>query len=206
MVNINNKALIVLAKYPRVGKVKTRLAKSIGAAGATNLYKEILHKLILQVDQLEGVDIFLCFASGEDKTDFINWLGKKIFLLDFFSDDVEINLNHAFEKLFIKRYKKIISIASDVPDINNELIYESFKLLEDSDVVIGPDAGGGIYLYGEKIHHHEFFQNKHRQNASIFTETLHKAKQKNLKIYVQKKLIDIDTVQDLDNWQKSVEL
>lgn len=206
MVNVKNKALIVLAKYPRVGKVKTRLAKSIGVVQATNLYKEILHKLILQVDQLEGIDVFLCFASREDKTDFIDWLGKKIFLLDFFSGDVEINLNNAFEKLFLRGYKKIISISSDVPDIKNELIYESFKLLEDLDVVIGPDAGGGIYLYGEKIHHHEFFQNEHRRKSSIFTETLQKAKQKNLKVYVQKRLIDIDTVKDLDNWQKSVEL
>lgn len=197
-------ALIVLAKYPRPGKVKTRLAAEFGTENAAYFYKQLLENLLLKLDNLKNTKIFF-LTPNDDQSLFEKWLGKKFILLKPFSKDIEQNLNHAFSTLFKQGFNKIVSIASDVPDLTTEIIQKSFFKLNEFEVVIGPDTGGGIYLYGETLHHAELFQGEYREGTSIFDETIRKIKNKKLTFFVFEKLIDIDTINDLNKWKISIE-
>lgn len=197
----NKSALIILGRFPHPGKVKTRLAKEIGEELAAKIYRGFIEHLLLEIDKLPKTTIkFFCYAVKEDKEDLKNWVGDKVTYLHF-SEDVEENLKNAFGEIFEQGFKKVISIASDVPQISAKLVLEAFEKLESFDVVIGPDQSGGIYLYGEKKHLPQLFKGGSRVGSKIFEETIQKIRTMNLNYFVFPNLIDVDTLDDYKKYE-----
>lgn len=196
-------ALIILGKYPTIGKVKSRLSKEIGEIKASNIYKQWLENLFKETSEIKNITLFFLYSDLGDKKDISNWLeNSNILLVDPFSNDIEENLTQGFEYIFSLGFKKVISIASDVPGLSTEIIKDSFNSLSLFDVVIGPDKSGGIYLYGAKNHYPELFESENRDGSKIFDETIKIIKEKKLSYLCLEKLIDVDTKKDLDELQR----
>ena len=143
--NYAESCLIVFVKGPVAGKVKTRLAKSIGADHAANVYKALLahtYRLVLPVpfsrciyydDHVVAEDLWS--AGGFEK-----YLQT--------GDTLGNKMANAFEEQFQRGYKHVIIIGSDNPELSTADIMDAETRLENHDVVIGPASDGGYYLLG----------------------------------------------------------
>jgi len=189
---MSNPLIMVFVRNPELGRVKTRLAKSIGDQAALETYK-ILSKhtskiiseidsdqLIFYSDKIQDNDIWTatnCKKQIQTKGD----LGQK--MLD------------AFQYGFSLSYKKIIIIGSDLYSLRPKHIESAFEQLENYDVVIGPALDGGYYLLGLNFIIPKIFKQKQWSTSSVLKETLSDLKEFNVNLL--EPLNDIDTYEDL---------
>jgi rSAM/selenodomain-associated transferase 1 len=186
-------ALIIFAKNPLHGKVKTRLAATIGADKALSIYKRLLlythsitekigfHKLVYYSDYIEVNDCWGCNYQKELQHG--NDLGERML--------------NAFYKVFKSNTNKAIIIGTDCPQLTTTIIEEAFESLKEFDVVIGPAADGGYYLLGMKEPHTQLFSNIQWSTDTVLEATLNLCKQLNLYYLLLPVLNDIDEEKDL---------
>ena len=127
----SDKLLIVFVKNILLGKVKTRLAKSIGDWGAFEVYKELVDITESESERLNGVDVHIYFS------DFIideKWKGRAKFVQE--GADLGERMKNAFKNGFDSGYKQIIGVGSDLPDLNADVMLEGLDSLNDSDIYL----------------------------------------------------------------------
>lgn len=203
-----NNSLVILGRYPSVkGQVKTRLAKDIGAVKAVELYREWIEKIFKESLKLKNTDIYFCYASIEDKQNIQEWLqtktNGKILPLDPISENIEKNMLNVFTNLFRTGSKKIVTAASDLPDLKVEDITQAFDVLGEYQVVLSPDQGGGISLFGVTKMYQDLFTYQYKNKGNIFKEEIDRLKELNLKYCVRPLLKDVDTENDLSDTSPS---
>ena len=142
--------LMIIAKYPTVGNVKTRLGYQIGYFEAKEIFSSLLYDLIDSViDDSTNYELKIVASTDEDIKQF-NLLFPKIENMIAQGDDLRGKnsvLSVAFNKAFMT-YKKVIAIYVDIPFISKREILESFKILDEKEVIIASCANGGYYLVG----------------------------------------------------------
>jgi rSAM/selenodomain-associated transferase 1 len=183
---------IVFVRNPELGKVKTRLAKTIGDKKALNIYILLLKhtesvlqkvssdKVVYYSEEIQNNDLWSdrCFQKKLQKG---NDLGER--------------MQHAFEMAFKEGYEKVVIVGSDLFDLKSAHIENAFKTLENHNLVIGPSLDGGYYLLGMKVLHSAVFKNKQWGTDSVLETTLKNLEQENVKLL--EALNDIDTFEDL---------
>jgi len=197
------RAVIIFARYPAPGKVKTRLAKTLGDKFATAFYKTCADHTFSEVNkscEQIGANVHL-FCSEESEIRMVEkWIGYD-FNFDFQKgNDLGLKMANAFTHVFNSGYKKVIIIGTDAPDINSGLIEDAFARLENFDAVIGPSDDGGYYLLGLASNNPDLFEHIEWSTDVVFEKTLDKLKGKGMSYYLLKELTDIDTEEDLLNW------
>jgi len=183
--------LIVFVKNIILGKVKTRLAKTVGNNIAFDVYKvlvditEACSKKVTETKHIYFSDVIIDELFVKE--------------LKFVQEGVDLGerMQNAFKKGFNEGYEKIILIGSDLPDISPEIIHQGFKVLENNEVVFGPAADGGYYLVGMNKPHFSVFKNKEWSTEELLKATLTELKDKNIKTGLLQTLNDIDTFDDL---------
>ncbi len=183
--------LIVFVKNIILGKVKTRLAKTVGENMAFDVYKELV-EITEDCSKKVKANKHIYFSDVV-----INslWVDELKFVQK--GADLGERMQRAFEKGFSEGYERIVLIGSDLPDISEEIILEGFDALENNDVVFGPAEDGGYYLVGMASPQFSVFQNKEWSTEGLLKETLTELKEKGIKITLLKTLNDIDTFEDL---------
>lgn len=192
-------ALVILGRYPHPGRVKTRLAKDLGANEAARVYREIVEKLLNEVKDLQGVGVYFCYADLSDKKLVRKWITDGVELIDSVSSNIEENISNAFEGLFRQGFERVMCVGSDIPDLDSGIITRAFESLKNSDVVIGQDLSGGIYLFGLKKFESEFFSSRDT-SLEVFEKTIKLCAEKRLKYCLLQKLLDIDTLEDYNKY------
>jgi uncharacterized protein len=192
-----NNILGVFAKYPEPGRVKTRLARDIGDAGAMRVYKTIAERVLRKTAPDKGDYGRIVFYSPSSmKGRFGEWLpGER--LLPQRGRDIGERMKNALMDLFTLRAEKAAVIGVDLPDLNRDIIQQSFLELDSSDVVIGPALDGGYYLIGMKMLFHELFRGIPWSSDKVFEETIETIHKLELNYSVLDRLSDVDTVEDL---------
>jgi uncharacterized protein len=195
-------AIIIFAKYPRKGKVKTRLAKTIGDDIAMEIYKLCAEHTFTECQKLSktGTLTYLFYSHKRDKAEIKNWTKSKFVLIPQEGQDLGERIYNAFDKVFKDGHSKVIIIGTDLPDISSEIIYSTLKYLDNFHAVIGPADDGGYYLLGLKSLKEEFFEGIEWSTDSVFKETINKLKTNKVKTKTLPVLSDIDTVEDLKKW------
>ncbi len=189
-----NNAVIIFVKNPVLGKVKTRLAATIGDEKALDIYLQLLSHTLLSVKEIMA-DVFVYFSDtiDEDIFEYENIFFRKIQN----GNNLGERMQHAFEEVFDLWYDKVIIIGTDCPGIDLDLLDESFEALDNADVVIGPAADGGYYLLGMKKLYPQLFQNINWSTASVLNSTIDSCKAQNLTHLLLPMLHDIDEEKDL---------
>jgi len=185
--------LIVFVKNIELGKVKTRLAKTVGNTLALNVYKELVY-ITENCSKKVTANKHIYFSE------FINnnfWIDNIKFVQQGF--DLGERMQNAFENGFSEGYQKIILIGSDLPDISEEIIDNGFDLLEDNEVIFGPALDGGYYLVGMMKPQFSVFKNKVWSTDGLLKTTLSELSMLNVKTDLLETLNDIDTFEDLKN-------
>lgn len=194
-------ALIIFVRNPELGKVKTRLAATMGNEKALEIYGQLLahtfaitqninvEKYVFYVDAITGKDMWKRAGYHQFLQKETN-LGEKMF--------------DAFKILFEKKHSKVIIIGSDCIELTEEIITEAFFQLDNYSVVIGPANDGGYYLLGMKQLHQQLFSNKQWSTEKVYKETLNDFNTLQLSYYSLPELIDIDMEEDWQTVQKGL--
>lgn len=202
--NPEQNALIIFARYPVLGKVKTRLASSYSKEFALGFYKECSRHLFMEITQNQNhiFTPFLFCTEKDELSKMAEWAGPGFKFYHQDGVDLGRRMSNAFRKVFTLGAKKVVIIGTDVPDISNNLITKSFKLLDDNDFVIGPSNDGGYYLLGLKNLKLDLFSGINWSTGLVLEQTIGKIEEGNFNFTKLKPLHDIDNEYSLTSWIK----
>ncbi|MBR9914180.1 MAG: glycosyltransferase [Algicola sp.] len=188
-----SKALvIVFVKNMKLGKVKTRLAKTIGNQAAFEVYKELVQITESATSKLP-IDKRIYFSEAIVDT---KWPGDYKTVQE--GADLGARMKQAFSQGFKDGYEHIVLIGSDLPDISDKHIKAGIQALNNYDTVFGPAEDGGYYLIGLSKMTSCVFENKPWSTSHLLKETLSELQQKNISFTTLDTLNDIDTFEDLE--------
>ncbi len=201
---MSSTALILFGRYPHPGKVKTRLASTIGDEQAAGIYKACCEHLFVELENVGGgVQRFFFFSEESDAALIEQWAPPSFSCLPQHGADLGERMKHASAYAFRTGFRRCIIIGTDVPDISAELIRRAIDALITSDLVIGPSHDGGYYLLGMNAYLPNLFDGIHWSSDRALADTLRTAHRLRLSSVLLPKLVDIDTERDLQGWVHS---
>jgi rSAM/selenodomain-associated transferase 1 len=189
---MNIDLVIVFCKNSIIGKVKTRLAKSIGKSKALKTHNILLDKTF-SVLKLLDYDIAIFYSDFIPKH--INWTFSKYNNIQN-GNSLGDRMKEAFRWGFKMGYKNICIIGSDLWSIEKKIFNEVFYALKNNDIVFGPSTDGGYYLLALKKKRDAIFEINSWGTDKVLKDTLRKI-DLNDTIFYLPELNDIDTIEDL---------
>jgi rSAM/selenodomain-associated transferase 1 len=192
---MNKNALIIFARNPELGKVKNRLAKSIGKEKALEIYTKLLSNVYTETKALK-CNKYLFLTERTDTNLFDETFIQKIQS----GADLGVKMMNAIRLVFEDGNEKAVLIGTDVPEITDVILNDAFQKLSDHDIVIGPAKDGGYYLIGMNENLPSLFENMKWSNEKVLSITLERISSMNKSNYLLEELIDIDTEEDLREW------
>ncbi len=196
-------ALVIFAKAPIPGQVKTRLCPPLTPDEAATLHGSFV------LDTLERTKL----ASTKLKLPFDRYLacspssthvffkimeerhGVKV--IDQVGDDLGARMNQAFDALFKKGYRQALIIGTDVPTLPLNYFKQAVALLDSHDLVLGPALDGGYYLIGLKRMAPELFATIPWSTDQVLKRTQENAVTLGVKTALLEPWRDVDTLADL---------
>jgi hypothetical protein len=193
------KLLVIVAKEPLPGKVKTRLFPKFSPEVAADLYRCFLHDRIQEVSTLNGVDRAIAYTPEDARETFTTLALDDFELFAQQGKHLGERLNNIFLEKLSQGYKAVSIVDSDSPDLPKSLIKESFELLlsKQADIVFGPCYDGGYYLVGMRKPNPELFRNIPWSTENVLSVTLEKARKMGLNVKLLSTWNDLDTFEDL---------
>ncbi len=188
----SKKALIIFTRNPELGKVKTRLAATIGDEKALKIYKLLIAHTI-KITQGITADKYVFYSNNIqlndtwDNTIFRKKLQK--------GNDLGMRMKNAFQELFSMGYEKVLIVGTDIYELTQQDIEEAFTQLQDNKFVVGPAEDGGYYLLGMKEINLPVFENKNWGTQTVLQDTLTDLQHE--KVVLLPKKNDIDHYEDI---------
>ena len=189
------KLLMLFVRNPELGKVKTRLAASVGAEKALDIYLQLLQHTCNTTKELP-VQKLVYYSDSVDTKDL--WPDEQYQKRVQPQGDLGEKMGAAFASAFAEGYTSVVIIGSDCLQLTQDIVLQAYHELEQHDVVVGPALDGGYYLLGMNQMHPELFRNKHWSTAHVFPDTLHDIERLHLSYALLPRLSDVDYVEDLD--------
>ena len=195
-------ALLIFIKNPALGKVKTRLAKTIGEYNALKIYQFLLDHTMEITYELDKLDRFVFYNEFIPTKD--EWPASAYQKELQHGDGLGEKMSNAFKNTFNEDYKKVVLMQPDCPKMTDTMIEKAFKVLDDHDFVIGPTMDGGFYLVGMKEYHPQLFANKTYSTAEIYNETIAEIEKMGKTFFKLPTLVDVDMEEDLGKLRKMI--
>lgn len=147
---MTDRRVLVFARPPRPGRVKTRLIPALGAAGAANLYRQLLQNTLAEAVKLPEVPAELwCAADDGDPAGECEELAARygMRLRRQHGPDLGARMQHALADA-LGTARRSVLIGSDCPEIGSDYLARAFAALERHEAVLGPAVDGGYVLIG----------------------------------------------------------
>ncbi|MEX2592354.1 MAG: TIGR04282 family arsenosugar biosynthesis glycosyltransferase [Anditalea sp.] len=193
-------AIIIFQKKPERGKVKTRLAKTIGDEKAVEVYQYLLDHTHQQVALLH-VPTFV-FFDKEVQPEFLR--NRNYHSAIQSPGNLGEKMKSAFQEVFDQGYQKAVIIGTDCKELEAEILSGAINSLESHDLVIGPALDGGYYLLGMKKIHPPLFENKEWSSSTVFSDSMKDVKNLGLDTCILKELSDVDIYEDMGDRLKVI--
>ena len=192
-------AIMIMAKAPRAGAVKTRLCPPLSPADAADLYACFLRDKIAQVEAVTGATGVVAFTPEESRSEF-EALAPGFRLIEQLGADLGERLRNSLDALLGDTYAGAVAIDSDTPTLPTAFLEQAVSLLSGPgpDVVVGPSDDGGYYLIGVRRPAPFLFERMPWSTAAVLPETLRRAEAKGLQVARLPVWFDVDTPADLD--------
>lgn len=193
------KLLVVMAKAPVPGKVKTRLTPAVSSDDAAELSACFLEDRLAEMGMLVGCDRAIAFTPSNAKHCFEKFAGDRFSLFPQKGLDLGARMSNIFKEKRRQGYGGIVLIGSDSPDLPRSIVSEAFDRLvsESVDVILGPAVDGGYYLVGMKQHHPELFEEIPWGTGDVLKTTLEAARKSGIRVACLQTWNDIDTLEDI---------
>lgn len=200
------RAIVVIGKAPRAGRVKTRLVPPLDSEVATRLYAAFLQ------DTMQT-----CLTLGWERTTLIHPRGDRRTLRSLLPGAVELleqpgagltdALQHAFAHHFNFEddFQKVILVGSDSPTLPAEAIVKAEATLRtERDLALGRTADGGYYLVGMRAPHPGVFEGIEWSTPRVYRQTVERAHELGLVVHPATEWYDVDEPADLARLQREL--
>jgi hypothetical protein len=188
--------LVIMAKAPRPGAVKTRLTRSFPVAAVTELYRCLLDDTIRLARTLDGIEVALMCPEA-DVEELIRATNNAVPVVPQTGNGLEAGLNSVFAHFAGSGRRPIVAFNSDTPHLPAAVLQSAFHALSASDVVVGPTHDGGYYLVGATTSHPGLFHEDVMGTASALDSLVARARAMNLSVQLTEPFYDIDEAADL---------
>ena len=191
-------ALVIMAKAPLPGEVKTRLTSTLSPECAAELARcFFLDAMDLAQNVLECRAVLA--YSPDDADEYFREACMKIGVhVPQGKGDLGQRMQHVFTNLFERGYSKILLMGTDMPTLPLGHLQEAFSVLEEHPVVLGPSLDGGYYLLGLQAMVPEIFENIDWGTDQVLHQTVQRLSDRDIQAGVLPLWYDVDTLEDLD--------
>ncbi len=196
--------LILFARLPVAGKVKTRLVPALGAEGAVALHRRLVLRTLRTARAFcegQGVELELRFAGGTE-ADWRHWLGEGGSFREQCDGDLGQRMVNAFDESFRESSKATVVIGSDCPMLTTAVLVQAFDELENKSVVFGPARDGGYYLIGLTAPMPGLFRDIAWGTESVLAQSLAVLASERCQPALLEPLDDLDRPEDLPAWRR----
>jgi uncharacterized protein len=191
LASLDDRHLILFARYPVPGTTKTRLVPALGAAAAALLAKTLTEFALAQARAC-GCPLTV-YGTGASVEQLEQWLGASCELQP--TGDLGERMASALAQTYARGARRTLLIGSDCPGITPQLLANGFEALRHHDVVLGPATDGGYYLIGMRAPQPQLFAQMQWSHSAVLAQTL--ARLEGLTHILLPVLSDIDTPEDL---------
>lgn len=194
---MTDRVLIVTARYPILGEVKSRIAAEIGHEQALKVYQKLLDRCLSTIAGCECLKYI--FFTGTDDPQTRKQVAELGCGIEPQSEgDIGRRMMDAFDRVWrMHPDAHVVLVGTDVPDLRSEIIERAFAQLEDHDAVIGPATDGGYYLIGLRRPLPEVFIGPEWGMPSVCANTVSILEASQQRIGWVDELSDIDYLADL---------
>ena len=211
-------ALVIFAKAPIPGQVKTRLCPPLTPDEAASLHGSFVLDAIerstfdvrrsnryaersrrsLEPRTSNFFDRFVACAPSASHV-FFKIIEERhgVQLLDQIGEDLGARMDQAFRAIFARGYQRVLVVGTDLPSLPGACYTQALSLLADHDLVLGPSLDGGYYLIGLRRSVPELFVGMPWSTDRVFSLTRAKAEALGLKTGLLPTWRDVDTIEDL---------
>src|SRR5437660_12369511 len=132
-----NRTLVIMAKAPKPGMVKTRLTESLPSSAVTALYRCLLEDTLALATSLANVEVaVMCPESDQDEL--AHLLGNRVRVVAQKGEGLAAGLTSVFRQFTATGQQHVIAFNSDSPHLAPAVLDSAFEILTTHDVVIGP--------------------------------------------------------------------
>ena len=191
----DDRVLVIMAKAPRPGAVKTRLTPSLPVEAVVAFYGCLLGDTLALARSLDGVEIAV-ICPDSDVNELARLAGPGVQVVAQKGEGLAAGLTSVFAQFAVDRQRRIIAFNSDSPHLPGSVLEEAFESLVAHDVVVGRTYDGGYYLVGAKASH-PLFTSDGMGTCSALEKLLSRARVLGLRVGFADPFYDIDVVDDL---------
>lgn len=196
--------LIVFARYPETGQVKTRLIPALGAEQATQMHEAMTRRTLAAATAAllaGGIELQLRIA-GSSVEEARALFGDYFDLRPQVGEHLGQRLDDAVCAAFAAGASRVIVIGTDCPQLDAMVLQQARQRLQTADVVLGPAIDGGYYLIGMRAYRPELFRGIAWGTGEVLQQTRRAAVDAGLKLTLLAELSDVDHVEDLIAWRR----
>lgn len=190
---------LVFLRAPERGRVKTRLARSLGDEAVLTLYRGFVEDLLETLRQGRQ-QVVLCCTPSSARAAVQAWIGPVDRIYPQTGDDLGDRMADAFHRAFGEGYRRVLLVGTDLPDLPTAVFQEAFAALARQPAVIGPTLDGGYYLIGFRPETFlpAVFEQIPWSTPAVLAETLAVFGRHGLKVHHLPVWRDIDDLADLN--------
>ena len=201
----SDRVLVIMAKAPRPGRVKTRLGPSLSPAAVTAFYGCLLDDTLALARSLDDVEVAIMCPSS-DVNELAQLAGGQASVVPQKGEGLAAGLASVFAHFTQARPRRTIAFNSDSPHLPRSVLEDAFETLAAHDVVVGPTHDGGYYLVGAKTSHPSLFAHDGMGTSSALERLLSRARVLELSVGFAASFYDIDVVDDLTRLAEELRL
>src|SRR3984893_1082817 len=191
-----NRTVVIMAKAPKLGMVKTRLTESLPSPAVTALYRCLLEDTLALAESLKSVEVaVMCPESDQDEL--AHLVGNTVQVVAQEGEGLAAGLTSVFRHFTAAGGHHVIAFNSDSPHLAPSVLNSAFEILATHDVVVGPTHDGGYYLVGAKAAYTSLFEGDGMGTRSALDRLLTRTKILELSTGFTESFYDIDVANDL---------
>ena len=200
----SRRTLVLMAKAPKPGLVKTRLLEALPATAVTALYRCLLDDTLSLAKSLPDVQVVV-MCPEPDQKELTQILGTTVEVVAQEGSGLASGLTSVFRQ-FTAGSQHVIAFNSDSPHLPASVLDRAFEIVATSDVVVGPTHDGGYYLVGAKAFYPSLFESDGMGTSSALERLLRRIKQLDLSTGFTEPFYDIDVATDLAQLARELQL
>lgn len=198
-------AVVMMAKAPQAGEVKTRLCPPLTLEAAAALYRGFLLDTIAKIAALGTAQPIMSYAPASGEAFFAGAVPHWIRLPQH-GADLGARMHNCFTQLLAQGYDHVLLTGSDLPTLPPAIFRQAIQLAASPqiDVILGPSEDGGYYLIGLRAPCPALFEGMTWSTSEVLAETVRRATRVGLRIAYLPTWYDIDTPADLTRLQAAL--
>jgi rSAM/selenodomain-associated transferase 1 len=191
-----NRMLVIMAKAPKPGMVKTRLTESLSSPAVTALYRCLLEDTLALAQSLRNVEVAV-MCPEPDQVELTHLLGNTVQVVAQKGEGLAAGLTSVFRRFTAAGCQHVVAFNSDSPHLAPAVLDSAFEILAAHDVVVGPTHDGGYYLVGAKDAHPSLFEGDGMGTRNALDRLLNRTRVLELSTGFTEPFYDVDVANDL---------